>query len=54
MVIKEDNVEVRLSQVVEKTVSLIRLKKGNDLGKALAGLPDDVCQCPHWGYMLKG
>jgi hypothetical protein len=18
------------------------------------GLPDDRCQCPHWGYMLKG
>ena len=19
-----------------------------------AGLPDDRCQCPHWGYLLKG
>ncbi|WP_218165496.1 hypothetical protein [Methanolobus zinderi] len=18
------------------------------------GLPDDLCQCPHWGYLLKG
>lgn len=18
------------------------------------GLPDDLCQCPHWGYVLKG
>jgi hypothetical protein len=20
----------------------------------LIGLPDDQCQCPHWGYVLKG
>ena len=20
----------------------------------LVGLPDDRCQCPHWGYVLKG
>jgi hypothetical protein len=20
----------------------------------LKGLPDDECQCPHWGYVLKG
>ena len=19
-----------------------------------AGLPDDRCQCPHWGYLIKG
>ncbi len=24
---------------------------GESLGK---GLPDDRCQCPHWGYVLKG
>src|SRR5271170_1990387 len=25
-------------------------------GGALAwsGLPEDLCQCPHWGYVLKG
>ena len=27
---------------------------GTDLGPLLEGLPDDKCQCPHWGYMLKG
>jgi hypothetical protein len=25
-----------------------------DVGPLLAGLPDDRCQCPHWGYVLKG
>lgn len=22
--------------------------------RAWDGLPDDLCQCPHWGYLLKG
>ncbi len=25
-----------------------------DLAPLFAGLPDDRCQCPHWGYVLKG
>jgi hypothetical protein len=25
-----------------------------DVGPLLAGLPDDLCPCPHWGYVLKG
>ena len=27
---------------------------GTDMGPAVKGLPGDACQCPHWGYMLKG
>lgn len=52
--IKNDNVEVRLAEVGDMTVSYIRLAKGTDLGPALVGLPGDLCQCPHWGYMLEG
>jgi hypothetical protein len=52
--IKDDNVEVRLTEVGEMTVSFIRLAKGTDLGPALVGLADDLCPCPHWGYMLEG
>jgi hypothetical protein len=52
--IKDDNVEVRLSEVGDMTVSFIRLRQGTDLGPALAGLPGDLCPCPHWGYMFKG
>lgn len=22
--------------------------------EAFKGLPDDACQCPHWGYLFKG
>jgi hypothetical protein len=25
-----------------------------DVAAMFAGLPDDRCQCPHWGYVLKG
>ena len=52
--IQDDNVELRMAEVGEMTVSFIRLKKGTDLGPALVGLPDDLCPCPHWGYMLRG
>ena len=52
--IKDDNVEVRLTEVGDMTVSFIRLAAGTDLAPALVGLPGDACQCPHWGYMLEG
>jgi hypothetical protein len=25
-----------------------------DTAPLFKGLPDDRCQCPHWGYVLKG
>ncbi len=25
-----------------------------DLAPLFNGLPDDRCQCPHWGYVIKG
>ncbi len=28
--------------------------EGADPGPLFAGLPDDRCQCPHWGYVIKG
>ncbi len=27
---------------------------GIDFTPLLKGLPDDLCPCPHWGYVLKG
>jgi hypothetical protein len=52
--LKDDNVEVRITEVGEMTIGYFRFAKGTDLRAALAGLPDDMCQCPHWGYMLEG
>ncbi len=52
--IKDDNVELRVAEAGDMTVSFVTISKGADLAPALVGLPDDLCQCPHWGYMLKG
>jgi hypothetical protein len=30
------------------------LPPGTDLRPLLAGLPDDQCACPHWGYIVEG
>lgn len=35
-------------------VAYAELPAGTDLGPLLAGLANDVCPCPHWGYLLKG
>ena len=32
----------------------MRFAAGTDITPLLEGLPDDTCQCPHWGYVLKG
>ena len=36
------------------TVSFTALHEDIDATPFMKGLPDDRCQCPHWGYVLKG
>jgi hypothetical protein len=36
------------------TIALMELPAGTDATPWLKGLPGDLCQCPHWGYVLKG
>ncbi len=36
------------------TAAYTTLSKGTDLSPVLEGLPHDLCQCPHWGYVIKG
>ena len=36
------------------TVNFVTLRQDADLAPMLKGLPDDRCQCPHWGYVFKG
>lgn len=38
----------------EQRVMLGTVKKGFDISARVAGLQDDACQLPHWGYCLKG
>ena len=36
------------------TIETGEVRQGLDLATLLVGLPDDKCQCPHWGYVIKG
>jgi mannose-6-phosphate isomerase-like protein (cupin superfamily) len=38
----------------EMNVAWETWEAGMDATPMFKGLPDDRCQCPHWGYMLKG
>jgi hypothetical protein len=35
-------------------VAIEQFPAGLDTAPLFKGLPDDRCQCPHWGYVLKG
>ncbi|MDD7942128.1 hypothetical protein PHK61_27310 [Actinomycetospora lutea] len=35
-------------------VSFLDLREAADMAPLLAGLPDDRCPCPHWGYVTAG
>lgn len=52
--IQGDGVELRKQSLGEMTVAFVTARRGTDLRPALKGLPGDLCQCPHWGYVLKG
>ena len=54
VVIADGDLEVRLLDQDGTSVGFVRLPAGADLRPATKGLPDDLCPCPHWGYMLKG
>lgn len=38
----------------EMNVARIRFPAGADAAPLLQGLPGDLCQCPHWGTVVKG
>jgi hypothetical protein len=53
--IEGDGVELRTQPIGGgMSATFVQLPAGADLRPATAGLPDDLCQCPHWGYMLSG
>ena len=47
---------VRSQQVEwgEMNVALESFPAALDTAPLFKGLPDDRCQCPHWGYVVKG
>ncbi len=50
----EDGVRSQQVEWGDMNVALERFPAGLDTAPLFKGLPDDRCQCPHWGYVLKG
>lgn len=46
--------ETRSVRTGDMTLSFERLKAGFTTEPFAKGLPDDCCQCPHWGIVLEG
>ncbi len=38
----------------EIAIGYLELPAGTDFTPMFKGLPDDACQCPHWGYVING
>ena len=53
-VMEAPGASVRLAKWGGMAVLFNSLGKGTDFTPLLKGLKDDMCQCPHWGYVLKG
>ena len=49
-------VTIRLADWGDMTVEVGDVRQTSDSADStlFKGLPDDRCQCPHWGYVVKG
>jgi hypothetical protein len=54
MVTDHGAAEDRTEEFDGYTVNFVSIRQDADLAPMLKGLPDDRCQCPHWGYVFKG
>jgi hypothetical protein len=46
--------EIRQVDLDGYTVTFNTFKTDSDPAPLFRGLPDDACQCPHWGIVLRG
>ncbi len=51
---KVDAIETRGAEWGDQLVRHVDLPAGVDFTPLFKGLPNDMCQCPHWGYVLSG
>lgn len=51
---KQDGVETRGADWGGIMVRVIALPAGIDFTPLFVGLPGDLCQCPHWGFVQRG
>jgi hypothetical protein len=47
-------VDIREAEWGAMNVALEAFPAGLDTAPIFKGLPDDRCQCPHWGYVIHG
>lgn len=50
----EEVIEGRYAALADYTVGFETYKEDVDPAPFFAGLPDDRCQCPHWGVVTSG
>ena len=53
-VIRLPGLESRVQEIAGWTVSFDEYTQDMDPAEYFAGLPDDACQCPHFGYVFTG
>jgi mannose-6-phosphate isomerase-like protein (cupin superfamily) len=54
LLIEAGSASVRGADWGDMRVAVVSVPAGTDFGPLLQGLPHNRCQCPHWGYVLKG
>ncbi len=52
--VESGGVCIQAADWADLNVARIRFPKGADAAPLLKGLPQDLCQCPHWGTVLRG
>ena len=50
----EDPAVIRGADWGDLRAMIVSLPAGTDLAPLLKGLPNDLCPCPHWIYVIKG
>jgi hypothetical protein len=49
-----EEITIRETDWGDMHVNITTCHKTLDIAPLLKGLPNDMCQCPHWGMILKG
>jgi hypothetical protein len=52
--VETHGVVLREAEWGDMNIGLEQFPAGTDTEPLFKGLPDDRCQCPHWGYVIRG
>jgi hypothetical protein len=54
MLVEAGPATVRAADWGDMRAVIVSVPAGTDFGPLLRGFPDNLCPCPHWGYVIKG